>query len=460
MQAPAGFKQYDPNSFANTASSYSQAQQASSQYGGVGGMSGGGNLAMGDPSHQHRRGEVGGGWGNAGASHSVPGVVSASGAFNPSSSRSSSKSNGEYEGRLVDSITAPSGVRPIPTKDEMTKFLTQCESLDKWLVSSILNARLTDDYPWQSQMKALCVFESLLDQPNKQDVEDFICENIQNIERLENSTNPQLKKKAIRVLELCDLRETEKKAPTATPASASVHYQPANGHVSAPGGVTDMFGSLNINEQKAQDLFALPGEEKATAPGGAPGGFSFMGDSHHPPAPLAPVPTKPRSFDPLEANSPPPPVTPQPQQQRSHAPPTLDSLLDNTPSSSGQKVDPFTLLMTNSKGTAPASARPPTNPGLPGSYPPNPAFPGYPPPSAGYPGYPPPPAGYGYPPQGHYGAPPFTQPGAVDFTVKSAAPKPGAPGAPQPAGQQSGFGFIGGGGGGGDSFNFVGDLMK
>ena len=331
-------------------------------------------------------------------------------------------------------------------------------------MSSILNARLTDDYPWQTQMKALCVFEALLEQSAKQDVEDFICENIANIERLENSTNPQLKKKAIRVLELCDLRETEKKPqPISTAQSGSMQYQPANGHVAAPGGVADMFGALNINEQKQQqqqhtqhpqqpDLFSVPVEEKATAPGGAPGGFSFMAEASH--GPVAPVPTKPKSFDPLEANSPPPPVTPQPV--KASAPPTLDSLLDA--SITNLHADPFTKLMST-KGSAPPGAIKPGAPGMPG-YPPPPAgYPGYPPPPQGYPGhYPPPPAGYGYPPQ-PYGAAPFGQQPPVDFTVKPAAQKPGAPGAPPSAAQQSGFGFMGGGGGG-DSFGFVGDLLK
>jgi len=218
-----------------------------------------------------------------------------------------------------------------------------------------------------------------------------------------------------------------------------------------------MFGQLQINEQKSPDLFNLPGEEKASAPGGAPGGFSFLGDSSHHPAPIAPVPTKPKSFDPLEANSPPPPHTPQPI-AKPHGPPSLDSLLDQA--STTNKVDPFTLLMATKGGTAPAAARPPPGAaGLPGAFAPPAGYPGYPPPPAGFAGYPPPPAGYGYPPQ-PYGASPFQQPGAVDFTVKSAAPKPGAPGAPAPpAAQQSGFGFIGGGSSGGDSFNFVGDLM-
>ena len=346
------------------------------------------------------------------------------------------------------------------------------------LVASILNSKLTDEWPWQTQMKALCVFESLLEQPSHQDVEDFIVENIGNVERLETSANPQLKKKAIRLLELCDLREAEKKPPPPASASASMQYQPANGLSAAPGGVADMFGQLSITEQKqggggpaTADLFGVLGEEKASAaPGGAPGGFSFMdgaGGSHAPV--VAPAPSKPQSFDPLEANSPPPPLTPQPS--RPAAPQSLDALLDQ----SAHKVDPLTLLMTNAKGTAPAAARGPGGPQMPGGYPPAPGYPAYPAPPAGYPGYPPPPAGYGYPhypppPQAGaapppFGGSPFSPPAPVDFTVKAAAaqrPVLPAGGPAAQSQQQSGFGFMGGSGSSGganDSFNFVGDLM-
>ena len=472
VQAPAGFKQYDPNAFANTSQSYSNAQH--------GGMAS--SFAVGDPNHQHKRGEVGGGWGG-GTSGGGPsasyggGATGGGGSFN-APQRHVSKSNGEYETRLIDGITAPSGVRPIPTKDELTKFLTQSESLDKWLLCSILNARITDDYPWQTQMKALCVFEALLETAHKQEIEDFITENISAIEQHEQSPNPQLKKKAIRILELCDLRESEKK-PKPPPSAAN-----SNGYPAAAGGgaVQDMFGALSINDGGrppvgSPDLLGVlgGGEEKAAAaPGGAPGGFSFM-DQAIQPAVVAPVPQKPQSFDPLEANSPPPIHTPQAASRPAAAPTgTLDAFLNDTTSST-HKHDPLAALMANTKGTAPAAAltaaRPPAAaPGAPGAYPagypaPPAGYPGYPPPPAGYPGYPPP-AGYpgypGYPPAAAGGFPFAAAPAPVDFTVKAAgAQRPGLPAQPgaQPPGQQSGFGFMGGGGGG-DNFNFVNDLLK
>ena len=409
VQAPAGFKQYDPNAFANTSQSYSNAQH--------GGMAS--SFAVGDPNHQHKRGEVGGGWG--GASTGGGGGGSSAGGYGGGAGgggggggfgapqRHVSKSNGEYEGRLIDSITAPSGVRPIPTKDELTKFITQSASLDKWLISSILDARLTDDYPWQTQMKALCVLEALLETPHKQEIEDYITENISHIEQHEQSNNPQLKKKAIRILELCDLRESDKK-----PKHAPAAQQPAaaNGH-GAP--VQDMFGALSINDGGAgggrpggaggPDLLGvMGGEEKAAAaPGGAPGGFSFM-DQPAQPTVVAPVPQKPRSFDPLEANSPPPVMTPQAARPAPAPTGALDAFLTDSNTASHHKHDPLAALMANTKGTAPAATltatRPPAAQPAPGVYPPAgypapPAgYPGYPPPPAGYPGYPPPPAGY------------------------------------------------------------------
>ena len=408
--------------------------------------------------------------------HTGGGAPAAGGSSFGAPQRHVSKSNGEYETRLVDGITAPSGVRPIPTKDELSKFLQQSESLDKWLLGSILNARLTDDYPWQTQMKALCIFEALLETAHKQEMEDFITENIANFEQHEQSQNPQLKKKAIRILELCDLRESEKKPKPVAATSA------ANGHqVPAGGAVQDMFGALSINDGgrpgASPDLLSvLGGEEKAAAaPGGAPGGFSFM-DHASQPTVVAPVPQKPQSFDPLEANSPPPIHTPQAAKPAAAPSNSLDAFLTDN-SSTMHKHDPLAALMANTKGTAPAAAltaaRPPAAaPGAPGAYPP-----GYPAPPAGYPGYPPPPAGYpGYPPTAGYPAYPGYPPPAaggfpfaaaappVDFTVKAAgAQRPGLPAQPgaQPAAQQSSFGFIAGGSGGGaDNFNFVNDLLK
>ena len=469
VQAPAGFKQYDPNAFASSSQSYGNAQ-----HGGAMASS----FAMGDPNHQHKRGEVGGGWGGGGAGGGASSGGSYGGGASSGSSfgvpkQHTSASNGEYESRLIDGVTAPSGVRPIPTKDELTKFLTQSEGLDKWLVCSILNARLTDDYPWQTQMKALCVLEALLETSHKQEIEDFVTENIANIERHEQSPNPQLKKKAIRILELCDLRESEKKAKAAAAAAASA----SNGHQAAQGGaaVQDMFGALAINDGGAgrpppvasPDLFGLNGEAAAAAPGGAPGGFLFMDQA----AVVAPVPQKPQSFDPLEANSPPPIHTPQAASRPAQHINSLDALLSDN-ASFAPKHDPLAALMATTKGTAPASAltaaRPPVAaPGAPGAYPagypaPPAGYPGYPPPPAGYPGYPPPPAGYpGYPPQAAGGFPFGAAPAPVDFKVTAAsAQRPGLPGQPgQPAAQQSGFGFMGGSGGG-DNFNFVNDLLK
>jgi hypothetical protein len=354
-----------------------------------------------------------------------------------------SKSSGEYEGRLVDGITAPIGVRPIPTKDELTKFLTQCESLDKWLVAELLNKKLTDEFPFATQMKALTTLEALIQQGNE-DVEDYLVENIASIETFEESSNAQIRKVAIHILELCGLRDKPVVAPTPAPTS-NVQYVPAH----AP--PTDLFGGLNINSStpapaaaaksaqaapqngfgfvtetathatpapvaaQASSGFDFMGTSNAAAPSHSPAvapvqsGFDFMGSNtatHSAPAVSPAQAPQPSSFD-LFDSAPAPAPAAAPAPAKTSADPLGDFL--NSAESTAKKIDPVTLLLTQAK-----IKHPPSNPLFtpqPNAYPQG----GYPP--QGYPqqqqgGYPPYGQQGGYPPYGQPqgGYPPYGQP--------------------------------------------------
>lgn len=106
-------------------------------------------------------------------------------------------STGEYESRLVDTITAATGVRPTPLKEELVKFTQQCESLDKFMIAGLLDAKLGSNI-WQQQLKSLCVLESLL-LTGSEEVEDYLCEHSGYLDELEHATNAQIKAKARRV---------------------------------------------------------------------------------------------------------------------------------------------------------------------------------------------------------------------------------------------------------------------
>lgn len=347
-----------------------------------------------------KRGEVGGVWASEDASHSRAGGGSfvSHGQGGPSSSPSAyhgaahvpapvrpTSSNGEYELRLIESLTPAAGVRSVPSKEELGKFATQCESLDKLLVVRLINeTKLTSSTPPAAQMKALCLLECILttgDAAATEEVEDYLCDHAaQNLEAIEaQGPTPPLRNKAVRVMELCGLREEKRSAaaaPTAAaapsaaaagvatnfyaqqtqqpaksaevdllgfmqPAPAAVAASPAssnsafgfleagdapasaNGNGSANGG-GDMFGSLEVKAAPAQQ-------------GGATDPFDLFGGATQssPPAAAATA-TGSNSFEFL--NSSPPAAA-------------------NSVSSS--KVDPLTALMSNARVSAHPQPRAP-----------------------------------------------------------------------------------------------------
>ena len=427
-------------------------------------------------------GQVGGGWGNepvtspssygapGGYNNSAPAVAPMGGwggapatGVGSSGRRAVSKSNGEYEGRLVDNITAPTGVRPLPTKDELSKFLTQCESLDKYMIAGLLNGKLAEGNPFATQMKALATLEALLEKGNE-DVEDYVCENLGFLEGFEEGSNNQLKNKSIRILELCGLRENEKPAAQVAAPSASMQYAPAPGRKTE-----DMFGQLNISSGPPA-ASAPPQQPRQPAPLAQPAplptqpqrpalpqpSFDIMGNGQSQqqhqqtpppqqqqapdlfnignPEPARPAPAQPTAaFDLFGSpQSAPPPQQqqqhqqhhqqqqPQQQQQQQQSQDPLGAFLNNTSSiPPGPKVDPLTALMSNAKTSVPsARAGPPLGGpqfGAPSPYG-QPQGYGYPPQQGyGQPQFGGPPqgyGGYGAPPQqyGGYGAPPAASP--------------------------------------------------
>lgn len=414
-----------------------------------------------------KRGEVGGVWANDdGASggggsftSSRPPVASnGGGAYTthaPTPVRPTS-SNGEYETRLIDSLTPAAGVRTQPSKEELLKFSNQCESLDKLLVVRIINdTKLGSDVHPTTQMKGMCLIESILttgDVRSTEEVEDYLCENSNHLEYLEtNGANQPLRMKAIRIMELCGLREEKKPVqstptPTTQAANSAFYQQPQQqqpqvdllGFASPPAvaasaasspAESSAFGFLESTPSQQQsapsssngdnlfgsmEIRAPQGQSSSTAPSGSTDVFDLFGGSTTSPTPAAPAaaaasnnPTSAsNSFDFLNSTSP-----------------------STTPASSAGKVDPLTLLMSTAKistqprapmpmqtqqGTVPFGAN-----GMAG-FPPRQNMPplgptGYPQGPYGYPGQPGayPPHGYpggpygqpGYPPQGQVGFP-------------------------------------------------------
>lgn len=450
-----------------------------------------------------KRGEVGGVWANGGDAGSAS---QGAGAYPGSSSSSNmisgtpyansvphqhqprvvrpTSSNGEYETRLIDSLTPAAGVRSVPSKEELSKFAQQCESLDKLLVVKIINeTKLPQGTPPATQMKALCLVECILTTGNAaatEEVEDYLCENAANLEALEREGSTSLlKNKAVRVMELCGLREEKRvqQAPTtaaAQPAASSFYQQQATQQKpevdllgfaapapapapaasassggsafgfldpsdsgSSNGGGNDMFGSLEVKQPSAASASAAP----AASP-------------QHDPFDLFTTPSS-------NNNTNKPAASPQSSSSASSAsaPGPLDFMNSSASAApSGAKVDPLTALMSNTRLSAHPQPRaapqmqmqpPMSGPGVFGAsggmagFAPRNTMPPLGPPQqmqgGGYPGqgYPPQQQQGGYPNQGGY-APQGYPPQQMQMQGGGFAPQQmGFQAAPNPAANQN-----------------------
>lgn len=69
------------------------------------------------------------------------------------------------EERLLDTITAPGGMRLQPARENLQAFIANAPKLDPRKLSSALNLKL-HSHSWQVRLKALCVLEEILRQKN------------------------------------------------------------------------------------------------------------------------------------------------------------------------------------------------------------------------------------------------------------------------------------------------------
>ena len=67
---------------------------------------------------------------------------------------------GSEEGRIVNEITAPGGVRPQPTREELSNFVNVAVSVDSTVVANGLGEKLGESQ-WQVKLKSLCAMEAL-----------------------------------------------------------------------------------------------------------------------------------------------------------------------------------------------------------------------------------------------------------------------------------------------------------
>jgi len=258
-----------------------------------------------------QRGHVGGSWGSEHAPSAASTASPSSPAYNlvvspPNAAeqtrtrpvRDRTVTDGVYEGRLVDEITAASGMRPTPRQSELNDFVKKAEALDHYMLASLLDKKLAQGNMPNTQMKALCVIEAMLKNDNE-DFEDYFYENHAAVEALEHASTPAMVNKAKEVLYMVGLREkVEKKTQPAVQAPANLlpvwdasnEAPTSTSTVSSSGSAFDfldssaetkvdntgdMFGSLNIKDS------ATPAAASANS------GLSLLDSLSGSPAPAA-----------------------------------------------------------------------------------------------------------------------------------------------------------------------------
>jgi hypothetical protein len=172
-----------------------------------------GEMAFGGRTGPRKRGTPGGLWSSespTGGLSGRGGSGSGSGGYTESKHGVSTTTHaplGDYELRLIDAITTPSGVRVVPTSKELSDFRKQCETFDAYEISAALDKKLLSDL-LPTKLKALYVIESLMKREGSagEIVEDYFNDNSQNLLQLENGQipgNKAIQEKATQLLVLC-----------------------------------------------------------------------------------------------------------------------------------------------------------------------------------------------------------------------------------------------------------------
>lgn len=113
--------------------------------------------------------------------------------------------NDDYtlEYRLVDSITAQSGIKSIPTNPELSQFVQSIQPLDiDIILDRLIQYRLHSTQPVSIKLKSLAVLQYIISQNNdlSQHTISYIQQHTQYIEALNSTTNTQLRARVNSIL--------------------------------------------------------------------------------------------------------------------------------------------------------------------------------------------------------------------------------------------------------------------
>lgn len=108
------------------------------------------------------------------------------------------------EQRLVDELTAASGIKTQPSASDLLKFSKQSATLSQPALLAMLLLKLASNNPWATHLKSLFGLEQLLNSENNSTIRRLLDENkntsqVASLFELSSSTNATVKAKAVKV---------------------------------------------------------------------------------------------------------------------------------------------------------------------------------------------------------------------------------------------------------------------
>lgn len=114
--------------------------------------------------------------------------------------KSDLKGENSIEFQIVEKYTGNSGVRTIPTKEQLAEFCTRCQTVNSDSIAAILDQKLQSQ-TWQVKNKALYCIEALIKAKNEK-VTKYFTENADNIAKETQSQTEALQTKSIKIMKL------------------------------------------------------------------------------------------------------------------------------------------------------------------------------------------------------------------------------------------------------------------
>lgn len=116
------------------------------------------------------------------------------------SKKSEYEDGSSVESQIVEEITGNSGVRTMPTRQQLSEFCSRCLGVNSELIASILDEKLESPH-WQVKNKSLCCIEALIKAKNEK-ITKYFTENSENISKETQSQIEAVSSKSVKIMRL------------------------------------------------------------------------------------------------------------------------------------------------------------------------------------------------------------------------------------------------------------------